>query len=88
MTTSFVLVRALTFLTLAVVWYFGNFFIAVPMTIWYVYNFRAYELVLLGVLIDAYFLSEIAIPYYTLGFLGAVILMELTKPSLRKKDTL
>lgn len=79
-------IRTLTFITLSLVWYFGLFIIAVPLTIWYLYTFRAYELVFLGILIDAYFLSTVSIPYYALGFLGGFICMELLKPSLRKTD--
>jgi hypothetical protein len=86
MTTRSVFIRAVTFLTLCIVWYFGSMIIAIPLTVWYVYNFRAYELVALGVLLDAYFLSQLSIPYYTLSFLVAVMGMELLKPSLRKSD--
>jgi hypothetical protein len=45
-------------------------------------------LLALGVLIDAYFLPELSIPYYTLGFLLAITFMELLKPSLRRTDIL
>lgn len=86
MTTRSVFIRMVTFLTLNIVWYFGSMIIAVPLTVWYLYNFRAYEIVLLGVLIDAYFLSSLGIPYYTISFLGAFVCIELLKPSLRKSD--
>lgn len=86
MTTSFVLIRTVSFLTLSIMWYFGSMIIAIPLTIWYFYNFRAYELVILGVLIDAYFLSGLSVPNYTLGFLGAFICIELLKPRLRQRD--
>lgn len=55
MSTGSVVIRTVTFLTLSIVWYFGSMIIAVPLSVWYLYNFRAYELVVLGVLIDAYF---------------------------------
>jgi hypothetical protein len=86
MSTSSIFIRTSIFITLCIVWYFGSILIAVPLTVWYLYNFRAYELVGLGVLIDAYFLSQLSIPYYTLGFLTAVTCMEVLKPSLRRTD--
>ncbi|MBY0538051.1 hypothetical protein K2P47_01480 [Patescibacteria group bacterium] len=86
MTNRSVLIRIVTFLTLCIVWYFDSVIIAVPLSVWYLYNFRAYELVLLGLFIDAYFLSSLGLPYYTLSFLAAVIFMELLKPSLRNRD--
>jgi hypothetical protein len=88
MSTGSVLIRIVTFLTLSIMWYFGSMIIALPLSVWYLYNFRAYELVFLGMLIDAYFFSVVGIPYYTLGFLSAVVCMELLKPSLRKSDIL
>lgn len=86
MSTGSVLIRTVTFLTLSIVWYFGSMIIAVPLSVWYLYNFRAYELVVLGVLIDAYFLSSVGIPNYTVGFLAALVCMELLKPRLRHND--
>ncbi len=86
MMTNSLFIRVLTFSTLCFVWYFAIWLVAAPLTIWYVYNFRAYELVVLGIYIDAYFLSQLSIPYYTLGFLALVIFMEILKPSLRKRD--
>lgn len=86
MTSSSVFIRLVTFLTLCIVWYFGSMLISVPLTVWYLYNFRAYELLALGILIDAYFLSALSIPYYTLGFLAAIVFMELLKPSLRRTN--
>lgn len=62
--------------------------VAIPLSVWYLYNFRAYELVGLGLCIDVYFLFTPTLPYYTLGFLGAFILMELLKPRLRKNTQL
>jgi hypothetical protein len=86
MDTSSLLIRILTFITLCMVWYFGSMLIAIPLSIWYLYNFRAYELLVLGVAIDAHFLSEVSIPYYTLGFFAVIVFMEVLKPSLRKND--
>lgn len=81
-----VFIRIFSFIILSLLWYFGMFIVAVPLTVWYVYTFRAYEIIFLGIVIDAYFLSTVATPYYTLGFLGGFIFMELLKPSLRKTD--
>ena len=88
MSTGSVVTRIVAFFTLSIMWYFGSMIIAVPLSVWYLYHFRAYELVVLGVLIDAYFLSGVGIPYYTVGFLGALWCMELLKPRLRHSDSI
>lgn len=86
MSFSPLLIRTLVFITLGIVWYFAVWLIAAPLTLWYVYNFRAYELVVLGLALDGYFLSAPAFPYYTVGFLGLCISIELLKPQLRSNQ--
>jgi hypothetical protein len=88
MIVTSLLTRSLIFFTLAIVWYFNVLLIAVPLTFWYMYNFRAFELIALGLLIDVYFWSPALTPYYTVGFLAAVAFMELLKPRLRKNELL
>lgn len=79
------IIRALTFLVISSAWYFNLVLLAGPLTIWYVYNYRAYELIALGLLIDVYFLAQVSVPYYTLIFLAVVLLCEWLKPQLRKQ---
>ena len=86
MSSSALLIRLCTFFTLTIVWYFGFFWVAVPLSIWYCYSFRAYELVLLGFLIDAYFITTLTIPLYTTSFLALFLAIEFLKPRLRKND--
>ena len=88
MTAATTLIRGLTFATLTLVWSFGFLWLAVPLSVWYIYQFRAYELVVLGVLIDVHFLTTTALPLYTAGFLMAVGIMELLKPRLRQNNLL
>ena len=76
--------RLAVFLALCVVWYFNLLLVALPLTVWYLYHFRAYDLIVLGLCIDIYFWSAIFMPYYTVGFLGAVLLIEVIKPRLRR----
>jgi hypothetical protein len=88
MSFSSVLARCIVFITIVILWYFGIILIAVPLTIWYLYSYRAYELIILGVAIDAYFLTSVTIPLYTLGFATAVFCMEVLKPRLRNNNLL
>ena len=81
-------IRIIVFITLVFLWYFNVLLVAVPLTIWFLYNFRAYELIALGLLIDIYFWSPVITPGYTGGFLLSVIGMELLKPRLRNRELL
>lgn len=81
-------IRIIVFITLVFLWYFNVLLVAVPLTIWFLYNFRAYELIALGLLIDIYFWSPVITPCYTGGFLLSVIGMELLKPRLRNRELL
>jgi len=48
----------------------------------YSYHWRAYELLLLGIFIDAFYGGAVAIPYYTLITGLPIILFEWLKPEL------
>jgi hypothetical protein len=83
MSGTAIFTRFSVFLTVIIVWYFGFFWIAIPLSLWYLYNYPAYELIAVGVLIDGHFMTTFGVPYYTLFFLSAHILMALIKPRLR-----
>jgi hypothetical protein len=88
MSFSATLIRSIVLLTLITLWYFAIILIAVPLTMWYLYNYHAYELILAGIAIDAYFLTSVTVPLYTLGFASAVFCMEVLKPRLRNNNLL
>ena len=46
-------------------------------------QFKAYEFIVLGVLIDMYFMPIRLIPVYTISFVGAYIIVEVIKPRLK-----
>lgn len=85
---KYLLVRFFTYLAITIFWYFSFWWCAVPLTIWFAYQFRAYELIILGLLIDIEFSVIIDKPWYTLSFLGLFIIMEWLKPRLRNRKLL
>lgn len=75
-------VRIIVFFTLLVLSTMMPLFVFVPAALMYALVWRGYELIMLGMLIDAYFGVDVVVPYYTLiaGFLVASA--EWVKPSL------
>lgn len=86
MTFKHFITRLIIFALITLAWYFGLLLLSIPLTLWYLYQFRALELISIGILIDSYFLEPWSIPYYILGFVFAVLLAELLKPRLRNKS--
>lgn len=84
MTTRQFLIRTGSFIVLTLVWYFDVLWLAILGTLWYSYYYRAYELIVLGVLIDVQYRSGVSIPYYTLGFTLLCVAAEWLKPKLRR----
>lgn len=78
-------IRMCSFLILSGMWYFGILFLAVPATLLYVYHYRAYELPLLGILLDIQFLVA-TIPWYAIVFSVFFVASELLKPLLRRTN--
>jgi hypothetical protein len=73
------------FIGISFLWYFALWWGAIPLTLVYLWRYPGYELVLLGALIDIQFLTGIAIPYYTLGFIALVVAAIIIKPLLRPR---
>lgn len=84
MTTRQFLIRTGSFIALTTCWYFDALWLALPLTLWYCYYYRAYELIVLGIFIDVQYLAGVDIPYYTLGFTFACGAAEWLKPKLRR----
>lgn len=80
--------RIIFFSIIALMWYFNVLLVAVPLTVWYVYQYQSYELIILGAVIDVYFMTFGTLPYYTLGAVGLVWGMQILKPFLRTKHLL
>lgn len=80
--------RIICFSIIALVWYFNVLLVAVPLSIWYAYQYQSYEIIILGVVIDIYFMAFSSLPYYTLGAVGLVCGMQILKPFLRTKQLL
>ncbi len=76
-------IRLLSFFSLTVAWYFSVLIVAIPLSLWHVVHFKAYEFIALGVLIDLYFLPIRLIPVYTISFAGVYIIMEIIKPRFK-----
>ncbi len=74
--------RIFLFLSIIVLWYVGLFWFSLPICLWYVYRYTAYELLVLGVCIDIQFQSYISVPFYTTVSLILVLLFEWLRPHL------
>lgn len=87
MSTKQLFLRGVSFIALITAWYFGVWQLGIVLLLWQVYHYRAYECIMLGILIDAQFMSTEGIPWYTVGFSATVLLAELLKPLLRPRKT-
>ena len=87
MTSKTIFVRLLSFFTLTVAWYFSVLIVAIPLSVWHLVHFKAYEFIMLGVLIDMYFMPLRWFPLYTICFTGAFIIMEIIKPRFKTRVT-
>lgn len=84
MSSKSIIIRFFSIFILTILWYANVLIVAIPFTVWYLYQFRAYEIIFVGLLIDLYFQVGFSTPWYTVMALLAVIFMEVTKPFLRK----
>ena len=82
------IIRIVYFIFATTLWYFSFWWFAIPFLVFYVYRYRAYELIGLGLLLDMQFLTTGQVPYYTLFFTGTVLAAEWLKPQLRARTEL
>lgn len=75
-------VRIIAFFTLLILSTMVPLLVFVPAALAYALVWRGYELILLGMLIDAYFGVDVVVPYYTLITGSLVAVAEWVKPSL------
>lgn len=76
-----IITRFIFFLIIAGLWYIGLWHIAGLTTFIYLFLYIGYEILFLGLLIDAQFMTGM-VPLYTLTFIFMFILAEWLKPSL------
>lgn len=69
-------------------WYYGAWLIAVPLTLWYVILYPAYELCLIGALVDIQFYTGDFTPYYTSGSIVLVFIFRTFLPLVRSRTQL
>lgn len=60
----------------------GLHLVAFGLVIFYLFHFRGYELVIIGILIDGYYFYFYDWPVFSLALLSIVILADLIKPYL------
>ena len=75
-------VRLIAFFTLLILSTVVPIYLFVPLIFAYALAWRSYELILLGMLVDAYFGLGPTIPYYTIYTCAIVACVEWIKPSL------
>ncbi len=83
MTTRQFFTRVISFLCLLVAWYLDVWWLGSILLLWHCYHYRAYEVIVLGILIDVQFTTGLTVPWYTLGFSSALLFSESLKPLLR-----
>lgn len=83
---KYFILRLSVFLTITISWYFGLWIPASLLSVWYLYHYVGYEFILLGVLLDWYFLEMLSFPFYTIVFSGAFFIMIILKPRLRSSN--
>jgi hypothetical protein len=75
-------IRILALSVLFLIGMLAPVWVAVPCALCYAFWVRAYELIPLAMVIDAYFGVAASAPYYTLAATLVVVVMELVKPHL------
>ncbi len=74
--------RLLILILLAWLMVASLFWLAFSLVILYLYHFRGYELILIGILIDGYYQYFYEWPVVSLSLFGIVILADVIKPHL------
>lgn len=87
MTIRSLVLRFISCLCLMTAWYFDVWWLGVILMVWHGYQYRAYEFIILGILIDVQFMTGIGIPWYTILFTAALIAIEIGKPLIRKSNS-
>lgn len=78
---SSLFIRIGLLLLTAGLWYMGLWPIAIVLTLLYFIRYLAYEMIILGLIIDIHFMTGI-IPWYTILFCVIFLLSECLKPRL------
>ena len=87
MTLTQLLIRIISALCIMVALYLDVWWLAGFITIWHVYQYRAFELIVIGLCIDIQFMAGIGIPWYTIGGMSIVLGAELLRPMLRNNTS-
>lgn len=76
------MVRLAHFFLIFIALYLGVWWVVLPYALWYAWRNTGYELVLIGIVIDAYFGMFYYVPYYSLASLALVVFMQLLRPRI------
>ncbi len=79
--------RIVTTFVIAAAIFNALWWLAVPLVLWYVVRFDAYELIVVAFCIDIYFAPNHTWPYYTLVSAGFVLFGMVIRPRLRPHTT-
>lgn len=66
-------------------WYYGAWLFALPLTLWYAFRYPAYELCVIGALLDIQFYTGDFVPYYCLSAVVIVALFRTGGPIFRPR---
>jgi len=74
------MIRIILLLGVMNAWYFGAWFLGIPLTLWYLFHYPAYELCVVGALLDIQFYTGDYIPFYCMSAVVLVILFQMLVP--------
>lgn len=76
------LLRVIFFLLIIILWYYGLFWLSIPLCAWYCYLYDGYELIVLGICVDVQFQVYVTWPFYTIVSVAMVFSLLWLRPRL------
>jgi hypothetical protein len=58
------------------------YILAIPLVIWYLSQYRSYELIVIAILVDGYYQAFYSVPILSIVAVISVILVDIIKPQL------
>jgi hypothetical protein len=58
------------------------YFLAIPLSLWFIFRYRGYELIIIAILVDGYYQAYYSIPILSITTILVVFLVDIIKPRL------
>ena len=76
------MIRVTIFLTILFLAFVQWFVVAIPLALYYIWQYHGFELVVIGLLIDGYYQAFYDIPFLSIFLVLAIIMINFLKPKL------